>query len=271
MLIFALLAALSISILEMPACIEPALQKFFYSKIFMKQLGIVIARKPFRVPSFDHSEAKKSWMRFLTHQLLTPLTDFIQHDGDMTQAFPDAGGPALRPRHESLPHARFIHFDLLHIEAIHIDTLGIFRIGHCRVQSLGDNPCGAFGNKFENIERFLDPFTAYFVHHQPHFPRRKPDKFRDRLSFHRADKFRYFNFVLLASATNLTFGELKAQPVFERRAAGPGAGAAAPTVSLASPLRSPEWMKKVRVGENSPSLCPTMFSVTKTGINFRPL
>ena len=50
-----------------------------------------------------------------------------------------------------------------------------------------------------------------------------------------------------------------------------GAGATAPTVSLASPLRSPECTKKVRVGENSPSLWPTMFSVTKTGINFLPL
>src|SRR5690606_9756130 len=30
-----------------------------------------------------------------------------------------------------------------------------------------------------------------------------------------------------------------------------------------------EW--NVRVGANSPSLCPTMFSVTNTGTNFRPL
>src|SRR3990172_377343 len=36
-------------------------------------------------------------------------------------------------------------------------------------------------------------------------------------------------------------------------------------------LRSPEWPWNVRVGENSPSLCPTMFSVTKTGMNFLPL
>src|SRR3989338_11245687 len=28
---------------------------------------------------------------------------------------------------------------------------------------------------------------------------------------------------------------------------------------------------KILVGANSPSLCPTIFSVTKTGINFRPL
>ena len=32
-----------------------------------------------------------------------------------------------------------------------------------------------------------------------------------------------------------------------------------------------EWPLNVRVGENSPSLCPTMFSVTYTGMNFLPL
>jgi hypothetical protein len=31
------------------------------------------------------------------------------------------------------------------------------------------------------------------------------------------------------------------------------------------------WPLKVLVGENSPSLCPTMFSVMKTGMNFFPL
>ena len=32
-----------------------------------------------------------------------------------------------------------------------------------------------------------------------------------------------------------------------------------------------EWPLNVRVGENSPSLCPTMFSVMYTGMNFLPL
>src|ERR1700689_3741873 len=32
-----------------------------------------------------------------------------------------------------------------------------------------------------------------------------------------------------------------------------------------------EWLLKLRVKLNSPSLCPTMFSVTYTGINFLPL
>ena len=34
---------------------------------------------------------------------------------------------------------------------------------------------------------------------------------------------------------------------------------------------SAEWPWKVRVGANSPSLWPTMFSVTNTGMNLRPL
>src|SRR5207237_2328027 len=41
-------------------------------------------------------------------------------------------------------------------------------------------------------------------------------------------------------------------------------------VLLTSALRSPEWPRKVRVGANSPSLCPTICSVTNTGTCLRP-
>ena len=40
-----------------------------------------------------------------------------------------------------------------------------------------------------------------------------------------------------------------------------------PVVRFVIPL----WARNVRVGENSPSLCPTMFSVTYTGTNLLPL
>src|SRR5262245_34131589 len=40
-----------------------------------------------------------------------------------------------------------------------------------------------------------------------------------------------------------------------------------PVVRFVIPL----WARKVRVGENSPSLCPTIFSVTYTGTNRLPL
>ncbi len=49
-----------------------------------------------------------------------------------------------------------------------------------------------------------------------------------------------------------------------------GGGAAEPPLATLAFL-SPEWPWNVRVGANSPSLCPTMFSVTNTGTNFRPL
>src|SRR4030043_494246 len=45
-------------------------------------------------------------------------------------------------------------------------------------------------------------------------------------------------------------------------------GAAFPLILV---FRSPECPWKVRVGENSPNLCPTISSVMKTGINFFPL
>src|SRR4051812_46510430 len=60
-------------------------------------------------------------------------------------------------------------------------------------------------------------------------------------------------------------------------AAGAAAGLAAAGAPAGAPpgpeaaLRSPEWPWNVRVGANSPSLWPTMFSVTNTGRNFLPL
>jgi len=141
-------------------------------------------------------------MCFLTHQLSTPLTDLVQHDGDMTQPFTDACGPTLGSRRESFPHTRFIHLNLLYIETIHIDALGVLRIGYCRMQGLGDNSRGALGNKLENIQGFLDSLTAYLIHHQPHFARREPDIFCDRFSFHGFDGLGYLNFVRLPLAVN---------------------------------------------------------------------
>src|SRR5262245_47745912 len=248
----------------------------------MEQLRIVMTSKPLRVPSLDYAKTKNPRVCFLTHQLLTPLTELVQHDSDMTQAFADACGSALRSRRESLPHTRFIHLDLLYIETIHIDALGVLRIRYRRMQGLSDNARGALRNKLENIQGLFDSLAANLIHYEPYLARREPDILCDRFSFHG-----YSNFVRLPNRSESIqllgavgaaagFGAVAAAAglgaaVVVPGAGAPGVGATAPTVSLASPLRSPECTKKVRVGENSPSLWPTMFSVTNTGINFRPL
>src|SRR5260221_2784262 len=54
-------------------------------------------------------------------------------------------------------------------------------------------------------------------------------------------------------------------------AAGAGAGAGVPPPAGACTLRSAEWPLKVRVSANSPSLWPTMFSDTYTGMCCLPL
>src|SRR5262249_51109282 len=51
----------------------------------------------------------------------------------------------------------------------------------------------------------------------------------------------------------------------------PGAPGGGPPDGFTSALRAPECWWNVRVGENSPSLWPTMFSLMKTGMNLRPL
>src|ERR1019366_5289778 len=47
--------------------------------------------------------------------------------------------------------------------------------------------------------------------------------------------------------------------------------AAGTPVAFLSTAFAPVWPRKRRVGENSPSLWPTMFSVTYTGMNLLPL
>src|SRR5262249_51634876 len=60
-------------------------------------------------------------------------------------------------------------------------------------------------------------------------------------------------------------------PYATPQAAGALGAAAGADDDFTSPLRSPAWPWKVRVGENSPSLCPTIFSVQYTGMNLWPL
>src|ERR1700737_2849247 len=70
-----------------------------------------------------------------------------------------------------------------------------------------------------------------------------------------------------SSAMAYAFGAAGAAPP-------PAAGAAPPAGAAPAALSSAAftaWPLKVRVGENSPSLCPIICSVTYTGMNFLPL
>src|SRR5688572_14383067 len=211
--------------------IEPAFEKFLDAKIFMQQLGVIMAREPFRIPSLDDAETKNLWMRLLTHQPLAPLLRFIENDRDVAEPLAHPGGASLGARSKPLPHAGFVDFCEFDEQTIDVDALGIFGIRHRR----------ALGNKLQDIQCVLDALAANLVNHQSHFSRRYSNKFRDRACFHSlVQKFvPQYRYVFAAGAG---------------AAAGRGAEAGAPVVSLASAFRSPEWAKKVRVGENSPSL-----------------
>src|SRR5262245_17265057 len=99
-----------------------------------------------------------------------------------------------------------------------------------RFQRLRHQAGRFLGHKVENHERLADVLAANHVDHQSRLARSDSQVAAHCLCFHRY--------------------------------AFAGAGAA---TGLASALRSPEWPWNVRVGENSPSLWPTMFSEMNTG------
>src|SRR5262249_20201310 len=121
------------------------------------------------------------------------------------------------------------------------------RVGDRRAQHLLDVARDALARELQRRQRGVDVAAADEVEHQAGLLGRRPDVARGGVGFDRHHA-----------------------PAFGAAAPAPApAGAAAATAAALSlfvvcPLNC-------RVGANSPSLCPTMFSVTYTGMNLRPL
>src|SRR3989338_6139281 len=156
----------------------------------------------------------------------------------MAEPFTNPRRPAHGPRHEALPHAALVHGYSLDVKPVDIHALTALRVRDRRAQRLAHERGGALRSKLQDVQRLLDPFAADLVNDQSHLAGGKPDKFGNGSRFHYAPAFGAAGAGALGAAAGC---------------GAPGAaGAPAGTVSLASPFRSPEWIKKVRVGENSP-------------------
>ena len=152
----------------------------------------------------------------------------------MACSLPDRGCPSQGPRLKPFHCRPLIHRDLLDIEAIHIH---LFLSGICngRFQEFDNDLGRCLFCEAQEIQGLFRLFAPYQISHQSSLSGRYPNKPQSCPHFH-------FSATLDYAAFPLIF-------VF----------------------RSPAWPWKVRVGENSPSLCPTISSVTKTGMNFFPL
>src|SRR5262249_22747405 len=161
--------------------------------------------------------------------------------GDVAGALEHGRGAAVGARGEALPGGSLVDPGALHVERVHVDPLAVLGVRDGRAQGLRHHARRALRRVLEDAECRLHRLAADEIHDEARFLRGDARELAGRACFHR-----YF---------------------FAAAGAGAAPGAAPSTL----PLRSPEWPWKVRVGANSPSLWPTAFSVTNTGMNFRPL
>src|SRR5262249_18325375 len=166
----------------------------------------------------------------------------VDDDGDVAAALEHGRRPAVRARGEALGGRPLVDPGALDVERVDVDPLAVLGVRDRRPQGLRHHARRALRGVLEDAQRRLDRLAADQVDDEPRLLRGDARELAGRACFHR-----YFF------------------------TPGAAAGAGALDSPSTFPLRSPEWPWKVRVGANSPSLWPTAFSVTNTGMNLRPL
>src|SRR5437773_302949 len=151
--------------------------------------------------------------------------------------------PAHRRRGEALQRRPLVHGRVLRAQPVGVEgrvlaLRRLLRVRHCRLQHLVDVLGGELLRVPQDGIGLRHRPAANQVHDEPHLARRLAHGPLDRSGFHQAG---------FCSA----------------------AAAASASRSWAEPLA--EWLRNRRVAANSPSLCPTMFSVMYTGMNLFPL
>src|SRR5437667_4943017 len=192
------------------------------------------------------------------------LATLCQHQLNVRNA-PDIAVSASHGRRADALHARpVIGYGMLHVKLIyiHIDTffrtqiVGILNRG---AQQLFDRRRHAFLRKSQRVERVFHFAPLDQVQHQPRLLRR--DAHEPGLS----SKFHSLSYDFGAGVAGAAGA---AAPAGTGAPGPPGTPAGLTAASVAALIECPlNW----RVKLNSPSLCPTMFSVMYTGMNFFPL
>src|SRR6185312_10536162 len=164
---------------------------------------------------------------------------FGDHDGDLRERLFHAGAAAARTRVEPLQHHVLADAGLADDEIVDRQVVIVFGVGDGRLQHLLHYLRDALGREGERVEGSFGFLAADRLRHQIQFARRRADVAPDGL------------------------GLIVRKDALESRLAH---------YALFAFLSPPAlWPWNVRVGENSPSLWPTMSSVTSTGMCFLPL
>src|SRR3954447_3822212 len=201
----------------------------------MQQLRVILLGEPSGTPRLRNTQPESVRMNFLTHYL------FLFRSGALAQFHDDMSHPALIPigtAHRSRPDPfgprAFVDVRFRDKQPIHVDFPRLV-LGVCngRPQHLLNRRRNPLIDRAENGDRLPGLTAADHVDDQPGLLRRHTDVSCFSLGQNRC---------LISHAYRAPF-----------------------SVDFAT------WPLKIRVGENSPNLWPTMFSVTYTGMNFFPL
>src|SRR5688572_25339041 len=179
----------------------------------------------------------------------------------MARMFQDSIAPTLGAGLEALEEGAALDHDGLHLERVDIGAVVVLGVGDRRLEELAHQRRALLRRVGEDADRLIDRLAADHVGDEPALLGGKPCAAQARSGFH------HF-FPAGAAAAGAAAG------VAAGAAAGPwvpGAGRRASPTASSVRLPTAEWLLKMRVIANSPSLWPTMFSVTYTGMCCLPL
>src|SRR3954466_9103159 len=185
-------------------------------------------------PQLRFTERRKPvGLIFCPMSVLLPVADREEH---VAGGLDDPVASALGARVEALEDRTLLDEDRLDLELVDVRAVVVLGVGDRALEDLLDDLRALLRREGEDVERARDRLSAHEVRDQAALLGREANAVQLGLNLH-CRSLPYF------------FG-------------GPDGAAT---------FLSAEWPLKVRVSANSPSLCPTMFSVTYTGMCCLPL
>src|ERR1700736_2920967 len=201
--------------------------------ILVQQLAVfVLAGEPTGIPRPVDAETQADWIDLLTHRILprslSARLDLTNHDRQLREWFKDTARAATAARGETLHDDAVADMRFRDDQIVDIEIMIVLGVGNRRFQALLDVDRDPLARKLQVGERSRSLPAADQLRHQIELLRAHPQHPGDRLGL-----------VIREAPFALWFAHRLSPQAF-----------------LA--FLSPEWPWKVRVGENSPNLCPTI-------------
>src|SRR6185312_2898454 len=212
---------------------ELLLQVLAHLEVFGERRPVMLlVGEPLRAPVAIDGEAKAGWMNLLSHGV--SLFSVADDDADVATLLADHVAAALRARGEAAQRIGLVDVDRRHLELVDVGAVVVLGVGDRRLEHLLHDPRTLLRAEREHVQRAVHRHAADHVGDEPAFLRRQAYASQRGNGFHSGPHLRL---VTVGAATFL----------------------------------SEECPLNVRVSANSPSLWPTMFSDTYTGMCCLPL